>query len=40
MAIYDDATPAEIAALKTKLEQIPHVASVSFISKAEALAEP
>src|ERR1700729_327478 len=38
VAIYEDATPPEIAALKTKLEQVPHVASVTFISKAEALA--
>jgi cell division transport system permease protein len=37
-AIYDDATPAEISALKTKLEGIPHVASVAFISKSQALA--
>ena len=37
-AIYDDATPAEISALKTKLEGIPHVASVTFISKSQALA--
>jgi cell division transport system permease protein len=37
-AIWDDATPAEISALKTKLEQIPHVASVTFISKSQALA--
>jgi cell division transport system permease protein len=36
-AIYDDATPAEISALKTKLEGIPHVASVTFISKKQAL---
>ncbi len=36
-ALYDDATPAEIGTLKTKLEGIPHVASVKFISKAEAL---
>ncbi len=40
VAIFDEATPAEIGALKTKLEQIPHVATVTFISKAEALADP
>jgi len=37
-ALYDDATKAEIAALKTKLEGVPHVAEVTFISKSEALA--
>jgi cell division transport system permease protein len=36
--LYDDATKAEIAALKGKLEAIPHVAEVTFISKDEALA--
>jgi cell division transport system permease protein len=39
VAIYDDATQGEISALERKLEAIPHVASVSFISKSEALAE-
>ena len=38
VAIFEDATPAEISALKTRLEQVPHVASVTFVSKAEALA--
>ncbi len=38
-ALYDDATPAEISALQRKLEAIPHVASVTFISKGEALRE-
>jgi cell division transport system permease protein len=38
-AIYDDATQGEIAALQTELEAIPHVESVSLITKAEALAE-
>jgi cell division transport system permease protein len=38
-ALYDDATKAEIAALQRKLEAIPHVESVSLITKAEALAE-
>ncbi|MDX6636351.1 MAG: cell division transport system permease protein [Solirubrobacterales bacterium] len=37
-ALYDDATKAEIAALKGKLEGVPHVAEVTFISKDEALA--
>jgi cell division transport system permease protein len=36
--LYDDATKAEIAALKRKLEAIPHVAEVTFVSKDEALA--
>ncbi|HEX5988962.1 MAG TPA: permease-like cell division protein FtsX [Solirubrobacterales bacterium] len=36
-ALYDDATKAEIASLKKELEGIPHVAEVTFISKAEAL---
>lgn len=35
--IYDDATKAEIAALGRKLEAIPHVAEVNFITKAMAL---
>ena len=37
-ATYDDATPAEIKSTKKQLEAIPHVASVTFISKAQALA--
>jgi cell division transport system permease protein len=36
--LYDDATKAEIATLKGKLEGIPHVAAVTFVSKDEALA--
>jgi len=36
--LYDDATQGEIASLQTELEGIPHVAAVTFISKAEALA--
>jgi cell division transport system permease protein len=36
--LYDDATPAEVDSLQGKLEAIPHVAAVTFISKAEALA--
>ena len=39
VAIYDDATQGEIDALEGKLEAIPHVESVTFISKAEALVE-
>ena len=37
--VYDDATEAEISALQRKLEAIPHVADVRFITKAEALNE-
>src|SRR3954452_6823843 len=37
-ALYDDATKAEIATLKQKLEGIPHVAEVTFVSRGEALA--
>ncbi|HET7418413.1 MAG TPA: permease-like cell division protein FtsX [Solirubrobacterales bacterium] len=37
-ALYDDATKGEIAGLKRKLEGIPHVAEVAFVSKSEALA--
>jgi cell division transport system permease protein len=36
-ALYDDATKAEIAATRQRLEAVPHVAEVAFISKAEAL---
>jgi cell division transport system permease protein len=39
VALYDDATQSEITALGSKLEGIPHVASVTFISKGKALAE-
>ncbi len=39
VAIYDDATRAEINALERKLQEIPHVASVRLITKAEALNE-
>lgn len=39
VALYDDATAGEISALKGKLEAIPHVASVIFISKGKALGE-
>ncbi|HEY4779728.1 MAG TPA: permease-like cell division protein FtsX [Solirubrobacterales bacterium] len=37
VGLFDDATPAETAALKTDLTGIPHVVSVTYISKAEAL---
>jgi cell division transport system permease protein len=37
-ALYDDATQPEIAATRQKLEAIPHVAEVAFVSKTEALA--
>lgn len=36
--IYPDATKGEIATLKRKLESVPHVAQVNFVSKGEALA--
>jgi cell division transport system permease protein len=39
VAVYDDATRAEINALAHKLQKIPHVASVRLITKAEALNE-
>jgi cell division transport system permease protein len=37
--VFDDATSAEITDLQRKLEAIPHVAAVSFITKPEALTE-
>ena len=39
VAAYDDATKAELNSLQNKLEAIPHVASVRFISKSAALQE-
>lgn len=36
-ALFDDAAPAEIASTKAKIEGVPHVDQVTFISKAEAL---
>jgi cell division transport system permease protein len=39
VAIYDDATKAERAQLERKLLAIPHVDSVTLVSKAEALQE-
>ena len=38
-AIYGDATKAEIAQLQGQLEAVPHVASLEFITKAQALEE-
>jgi len=35
--LYDDATRGEINALQTKIEGLPHVKSVAFVSKAQAL---
>jgi cell division transport system permease protein len=39
VAVYDDATESEVAALGRDLEEIPHVASVEFVNKAQALVE-
>ena len=39
VAIYDDATRAEIGALDRELREIPNVESVNLITKGEALAE-
>jgi cell division transport system permease protein len=39
VAIYDDATQAEIKVLGRQLQAIPHVASVKLVTKAEALKE-
>lgn len=39
VAIFDDATKAETAALQGQLEGIPHVESVELITKTEALEE-
>jgi cell division transport system permease protein len=39
VAVYDDAAPAEIQGLKQKLLAIPHVSTVQFVSKAQALKE-
>lgn len=36
-ALYDDATKAEVHALEGKIEAIPHVASVAYVSKRQAL---
>ena len=39
VAIYDDATSTEIQGLRQKLLAIPHVESVQFVTKQQALAE-
>jgi cell division transport system permease protein len=39
VGLYADATKGEVATLGGKLEAIPHVATVTFISKADALNE-
>jgi len=39
VGIFADATKGEIDALGSKLEALPHVASVEFVSKADALEE-
>ncbi len=38
VALFDGASQHQIGSLKAQLEQIPHVATVTYISKAEALA--
>jgi len=38
-ALFDDATKGEIAALQRELEAVPHVASATLVTKAEALEE-
>src|SRR2546423_3540735 len=35
--LYDDATKTEVAALKARIEGLPHVRSVQFVSKRQAL---
>jgi cell division transport system permease protein len=39
VAVYDDATQGEIAALRQQLREIPHVATLKFVTKREALRE-
>jgi cell division transport system permease protein len=39
VAVYDDATPGEIQELKQKLLAVPHVSTVQFVTKSEALKE-
>lgn len=36
-ALFDDATRAEVAAAQQKIEGVPHVAEVTYVSKAQAL---
>src|SRR5919108_979680 len=37
--LYDDATKAEVGALRQDIYAVPHVKSVRYLSKADALAE-
>lgn len=37
--LYDDATQGETAALRSEVEALPHVSSVAFLTKRDALAE-
>ncbi|MBN8865968.1 MAG: ABC transporter permease [Solirubrobacterales bacterium] len=37
--LYDDATKAEVQALQQKIEGLPHVETVTYLTKADALAE-
>lgn len=37
--LYDDATNNEVAALRRQIRDLPHVATVRYLSKADALAE-
>lgn len=39
VAVYDDATPADIKRLRGQLTAIPHVKSADFLTKADALKE-
>jgi cell division transport system permease protein len=39
VAIYDDATQGEVTALRQRLGEIPHVASLQFVTKQQALQE-
>ena len=39
VGVYDDATPGDLRDLREKLAALPHVESLDFISKAEALKE-
>jgi cell division transport system permease protein len=39
VSVFDDATRGEIAGLRKELEAIPHVESLEFVTKAEALTE-
>src|SRR5919106_3351691 len=37
--LFDDATKAEVAALRRDIHAVPHVKSVRYLSKGDALAE-